>query len=60
MNAKPEALIEAAKLLQKQCRSVEPCDENSNCLFYDKESGHCLIKTFPTDWDLNKIEEAIR
>ena len=59
MNIKPESLIKAAKLLQKQCRSVEPCDENSNCLFYDKESGHCLIKTFPTNWDLDKIQERI-
>ena len=59
MNIKPESLIKAAKLLQRQCRSVDPCDENSNCLFYDKESGHCLIKTFPTNWDLDKIQERI-
>lgn len=59
MNAKPESLIKAAKLLQKHCRSVEPCDEHSNCLFYDKESGHCLIKTLPTDWDLDKVQKCI-
>lgn len=59
MNIKPESLIKAAKLLQKQCRSVDPCDENSSCLFYDKESGYCLIKTFPTNWDLNKVQERI-
>ena len=59
MNIKPESLIKAAKLLQRQCRSVDPCDENSSCLFYDKESGHCLIKTFPTNWDLDKVQERI-
>lgn len=59
MNIKPESLIKAAKLLQKHCRSVDPCDENGNCLFYDKESGHCLIKTFPINWDLDKVQERI-
>lgn len=59
MNIKPESLIKAAKLLQKHCHSVDPCDENGNCLFYDKESGHCLIKTFPINWDLDKVQERI-
>ena len=59
MNIKPESLIKAAKLLQKHCRSVDPCDENGNCLFYDKESGHCLIRTFPINWDLDKVQERI-
>ena len=59
MNIKPESLIKAAKQLQRHCRSVDPCDENSNCLFYDRESGHCLIKTFPINWDLDKIQERI-
>ncbi len=59
MDIKPESLIKAARLLQRQCRSVNPCDENGNCLFYDKESGHCLIKTFPVNWDLDKVQERI-
>ena len=59
MNIKPESLIKAANLLQKHCRSVDPCDENGNCLFYDKESGYCMLKKFPTDWDLDKVQERI-
>lgn len=59
MNAKPESLIKAAMLLQRQCCSVEPCDENSNCLFYDKESSYCILKKFPSEWDLDKVQKRI-
>ena len=59
MNVKPESLIKAAKLLQRQCRSVDPCDETGNCLFYDKESGNCILKKFPTEWDIDKVQKCL-
>lgn len=57
MERNPQELLEAAKVLKEHCESVLSSRENSSCPFYDKESSHCLIKTYPTNWELNKIKE---
>lgn len=49
--------VELFKALQAECKKYEYC--KVECFFYEKEISSCLLKHFPCDYDISRLEEAV-
>ena len=52
-----KVIMDILLALKNECKKFECC--TTKCDFYEHNTGSCILKKYPCDYDISEIEKAV-